>query len=157
LTASILNAIIALTSCPLAASQRIAMKQMNFPPDLANDSDLERIKARIRGQRFVLLDKKRIIGWSTGIGTACGVLLGIWVTVSHYVYSVTKVPSGVFGLAVDLVVGTFIAGLLGAVVGVGLGRIVVGFVRFFHPTYVALCYSPEEFELQYGDKPPKIG
>ena len=96
LTAGILEAIIALTSRPLAASRRIAMNPPNLPPDLPNDSDVERIRARIREQRFVLVDKRRVLLWSFGIGAACGVLLGIWRAADHYVRSTVGGQGGGF-------------------------------------------------------------
>ncbi len=37
------------------------MNPPNRLPDLPNDSDVERIKARIREQRFVLFDKWRML------------------------------------------------------------------------------------------------
>ena len=133
------------------------MNPLNLPPELPNDSDVERIKARIREQRFVLVDRRRVLLWSFGIGAACGVLLGIWRAADHYVRSTVGGQSGGFYFAIDWVGDLFIIGLLAAACGVGLSILVVGLMRFFRPLYIAFRYSPEEFERQYGDQKPKIG
>jgi hypothetical protein len=50
--------------------------------------------------------------------------------------------------------------LVGSLFGAGCGYVtwllLLGLFRFWRPVYVALRYSPDEFEWQYGDQPPKV-
>jgi hypothetical protein len=133
------------------------MSPTQFPPETATEADLQRIKARIRGGRFALFDAVRLITRSSLIGGACGLLGGLGY--AAYILSPAASAPAAFRYPLDtmaaVAVGSVVGGgVIGLICGYGFALLIIGLIRFFRPVYVALRYSPEEFERQYGDPPP---
>jgi hypothetical protein len=134
------------------------MSPTHLLPEAANDADLQRIKARIRRGRFALFNADRLVVRSSLIGGACGLLGGLGYTA--YILSPAASAPGVFRYPLDTIsaiaVGSVVGGgLIGLISGYGFALLIIGLIRFFRPVYVALVYSPEEFEREYGDRPPQ--
>jgi hypothetical protein len=117
-----------------------------FPPE--EDSDLERIRARIRRERFDLFDAwARWRWWYVLAGAVIGLALGIWSIVAGYDRLINMGPNGP-SLATQQVVGfTFVGGLA----GLGIPAVLHGLFLFLRPVIAAIRLSPEEFERQYPD------
>lgn len=134
------------------------MKQPILPADAANDTDLQRIKARIRKEPFVLFRSSRLFLWCVGIGAAGGTVIGLWLFMATLL---ERRPVAATSLPLEtLVVGAMtsaIAGLgIGGFVGLILGGLALFLFAVFRPVYVALRYSPEQFEREYGDRLPRL-
>jgi hypothetical protein len=135
------------------------MNQPMLPSDAGNDTDLQRIKARIRGERFVLFDSWRLLLWSVGIGAVSGALVGLWRSIAAMM---KHAPGPGVSFPMEALVGVAIGNvtacvLIGGLAGLMLFFLVLGLISVFRPVYVALRYSPEEYERQYGERPTKIG
>jgi hypothetical protein len=93
------------------------------------------------------------------VGAIVGVTGALWWFVTdllRYNAAVTPKPLSL-GSILGSVFQVVIAGsALGAVVGFMIWLAILGLFNFFRPVYVALFYSPEEFERQYAEKPPRI-
>lgn len=135
------------------------MNPTPFSGAVAGDTDLERIKARIRRERFVRFDRGRFSLWMMLFGVVCGVAAGAWWCVS-YLQTQTIIPGGVpltgEVIAETVIVALFWGVFIGGACGLVLALLALGLISMFRPVYVALFYSPEEFERQYPDQPPRI-
>jgi hypothetical protein len=130
------------------------MNRINLPPEATDGTEIERIKARIRQQRFTRFAPRRWLRWTFGIGAGSGLTLGLWQMAHRYLAPAWSGPMVGFGTSpVDDVISALLYGVVG---GFGLSLVAVGLFAFFRPAYVALFYSPEEFEREYGDRPPQV-
>jgi hypothetical protein len=122
------------------------MNRHELPPEAGAGSDIERIKARIREQPFTRSNQWRWLRWPFVIGAACGLALGLWRIVDHVSNSaISLVGNGTF-LFVDICLMI----LFCAIGSVCFSLAAYGCVIFFRPVYIALRYSPAEFEREYG-------
>jgi ABC-type Fe3+-siderophore transport system permease subunit len=135
------------------------MNQLELPTHMLSDSDVERIKARIRRQRFTLFDVWQLRVWIMLVGAIVGVTGALWWFVTDLLrYNAAMTPKplslgSILGSAFQVVIA---GSALGAVVGFMIWLAILGLFNFFRPVYVALFYSPEEFERQYAKKSPQI-
>jgi hypothetical protein len=144
------------TPLPPMASRSIAMNGTHSPPDMIADLNVERIRARIRKQRFTLFDARRLKWQIALLGAIFGFIAnGCWFAMQVIQYA--AVPATKTITLTSLMssgIQTILVGVFaGAAVGLGIGRLIFGLVGLFRPMYVALFYSPREFEQQYSDEP----
>jgi hypothetical protein len=129
------------------------MEQEKLPHE---DCDLERIRANIRRERFILLDVWR--RWRLSCfagGAALGLALGIWAVVAEYcnLAGIQIVNwKGPFAPTAALVI--VLLTIVGGLGGLAILALLSGLFLFFRPILVAIRQSPEEFKRQYPD-PPK--
>jgi hypothetical protein len=132
------------------------MNRINLPPEALADTDIERIKARIRGRRFVLFEFLQVVNRTVQLGAVCGLVGGV-LGFLHELLPFFK--QGALPSLSTIAEAGFTSALLGAVLGPGgaLGLLLVtyGLFHFFRPVYVAVFHSLADFEREFGKEPPR--
>ena len=109
------------------------MNHPNLPSDVANDTEVERIKARIRRERFVWFDPGHLLGRAMLLGAICGMVGGAWWWCAFYLQWYPKITgpfpqTGVESIA-SVIVALCVGSLYGSQCSIGLVGLTLGILR----------------------------
>jgi hypothetical protein len=118
----------------------------------SEDSDLDRIRARIRYERFDVFHAwSRWKWWCSLAGAVCGMAGGMWLAVARYNALATARPVDTNWFITSAIQIVVVCTLLGGLVGLAIPGLPLVLFLTMRPIYVAIFRSTEEFDRDYPD------